>query len=795
MIGDGVGRAAFTVTDSGTSVELAGDVEQPDQARRERTTSPTSRTRSPSWSRPTRHSSPPTSPATTTKARSLYASTRAYYERIEPTAESFGDLDPEDRLPRGGRRRGRRVDRLPPHREGPLAAGRAQLGGYVAAHPASSARTSPTSSSADVQQLHDVVNAEDFTVSLDAISNGAIGLLDEVATGKITGEEEFWSHTDLWDFQANVEGAEVAFGSVRDIARRPRTPRSSKRSTPSSPRWRSCSPSTAASRRLRVLQRAHARPRARARRRRQRPRRAALQAHRSTRRMTAAAVPRPPVTAPMPQPDTIRTQATQPHGLSRRGLLGLAGAGVVGAGIGVGRRPLALPHDASAAPGVAASYPFYGEHQAGITTPAQDRLHFAAFDVADISRDDLIELLQDWTARGRPHDAGPRRRPGRRRRTARSMHRRTTPARPSPARRRDSPSPSASARPCSGRTAPTASASPRKRPAALDRPAALRRRRARTTSSSAATSASRPAPTTRRWPCTPSATSPGSRSGAQPSAGRSSASGAPRRPRATRSPPRNLFGFKDGTANIKAEDTATVDEHVWVPAGDRPRWMAGGCYLVARKIRMIIETWDRTSLREQERIIGRDKGEGAPLTGGSEFTEPDFAQARHGRHADHRPDRARAAGASEAEQGRRLLRRGYNFVDGNDEPRPPRRRAVLPRVPARSAQQFVPIQRSPRRARRAERVHPARRLGDLRGAARARATGSYVGAPLFDAEQPATVGDAWSPCSWRPSRPCRSLSTTTSDAVRAVREGRRAGVVRLTGDVAGLEAGSLELRS
>jgi len=62
------------------------------------------------------------------------------------------------------------------------------------------------------------VHEPDYTVTIDAISNGAIGLLDEVASGKITGEEEIWSHTDLWDFQANLEGARVAYEGVRDIA-------------------------------------------------------------------------------------------------------------------------------------------------------------------------------------------------------------------------------------------------------------------------------------------------------------------------------------------------------------------------------------------------------------------------------------------------------------------------------------------------------------------------------------------------------------------------------------------------
>jgi deferrochelatase/peroxidase EfeB len=77
--------------------------------------------------------------------------------------------------------------------------------------------------------------------------------------------------------------------------------------------------------------------------------------------------------------------------------------------------------------------------------------------------------------------------------------------------------------------------------------------------------------------------------------------------------PRNLFGFKDGTANLKAEDPGLLNDHVCAAAADGAPWMAAGSYLVARRIRMIVETWDRTSLREQEAIVGRDKGEGAPL--------------------------------------------------------------------------------------------------------------------------------------------------------------------------------------
>ncbi|MDD9350510.1 EfeM/EfeO family lipoprotein, partial [Mumia sp.] len=68
---------------------------------------------------------------------------------------------------------------------------------------------------ANTQTLDDRV--QDLTYSVDQIANGSRGLLDEVATGKVTGEEEYWSRTDLWDFQANVDGARVAFEGVQPI--------------------------------------------------------------------------------------------------------------------------------------------------------------------------------------------------------------------------------------------------------------------------------------------------------------------------------------------------------------------------------------------------------------------------------------------------------------------------------------------------------------------------------------------------------------------------------------------------
>jgi deferrochelatase/peroxidase EfeB len=130
--------------------------------------------------------------------------------------------------------------------------------------------------------------------------------------------------------------------------------------------------------------------------------------------------------------------------------------------------------------------------------------------------------------------------------------------------------------------------------------------------------------------------------------------------------PRNLFGFKDGTANLKLEDTAKLEQQLWVQPADGPEWMVGGSYLVSRRIRMTIETWDRTSMGEQEAIIGRGKGTGAPLGKVDEFEPMDFTL----KDADGRPKVTETSHVRLAHpdfnDGAELLRRGYNFVDGSD---------------------------------------------------------------------------------------------------------------------------------
>jgi iron uptake system component EfeO len=159
-------------------------------------------------------------------ARSLFAGARVFYERIEPTAERFGDLDPKidyrevdavsDGLSWTGFHRIEK-DLWPPAPGALNSDGTSATLNWTPSTPAERAALG-SQLVADVQKLSDLVNGPDFTLTLADITNGAIGLLDEVAASKITGEEDWWSHTDLNDFQANLQGAEAAFDAVKAVA-------------------------------------------------------------------------------------------------------------------------------------------------------------------------------------------------------------------------------------------------------------------------------------------------------------------------------------------------------------------------------------------------------------------------------------------------------------------------------------------------------------------------------------------------------------------------------------------------
>ncbi|MEK4241453.1 iron uptake system protein EfeO [Janibacter sp. FSL W8-0316] len=145
------------------------------------------------------------------EARDLYAKARVHWERIETVAESFGDLDPK-------------MDA----READLEPGQKWTGWHRIEKdlwPKEAKDYTPLTDTErktygqdllkNTTTLDGRIKKLDFTV--DQIANGSRGLLEEVATGKVTGEEEAWSHTDLWDFQANVDGAKVGYDGVRPI--------------------------------------------------------------------------------------------------------------------------------------------------------------------------------------------------------------------------------------------------------------------------------------------------------------------------------------------------------------------------------------------------------------------------------------------------------------------------------------------------------------------------------------------------------------------------------------------------
>jgi iron uptake system component EfeO len=216
MVGDGI-RAAFTVTDSGQEVGPTGDTADR-LAAAEASYVAYVKDQVGSLIAGTQEFADAYAAGDDDRARDLYAATRVHWERVEPVAESFGDLDPALDL-----------------READLEDGQAWTGWHLIEkdlwQPTPDANGGETyvpltaeerAAAADdlvanTQKLVDQVTADGFTFEAFQIANGAKGLLDEVATGKVTGEEEIWSHTDLWDFQANVDGARVAYEVLQDV--------------------------------------------------------------------------------------------------------------------------------------------------------------------------------------------------------------------------------------------------------------------------------------------------------------------------------------------------------------------------------------------------------------------------------------------------------------------------------------------------------------------------------------------------------------------------------------------------
>ncbi|MEV4872056.1 iron uptake transporter deferrochelatase/peroxidase subunit [Streptomyces syringium] len=342
---------------------------------------------------------------------------------------------------------------------------------------------------------------------------------------------------------------------------------------------------------------------------------------------------------------------------SRRSLLGWGGAGLALGAVAAGGTAAALRTGGDAQPAALSgdAVPFHGTHQAGIATAVQDRLHFAAFDVTTGDRAALIALLKEWTAAAALMTAGHEVGEG----TAG-----TQPEAPP-----DDTGEALGLKP--SRLTLTFGIGPglfekdskdrfglkSRRPKALidlpvfpgDNLDAARsggdlcvqacaddpqvavhaiRNLARIGMGKVAI----------RW----SQLGFGKTSSTTPDA----------------QTPRNMLGFKDGTRNISGTDTKALAQHVWVGEKDGPEWMVDGSYLVARRIRMHIETWDRTSLKEQEDIFGRDKAEGAPQGKQRERDEPNLKAML--------PDAHVRLAHPDSNGGATILRRGYSFTDGTD---------------------------------------------------------------------------------------------------------------------------------
>ncbi|WP_435126576.1 iron uptake transporter deferrochelatase/peroxidase subunit [Actinacidiphila sp. bgisy144] len=363
-----------------------------------------------------------------------------------------------------------------------------------------------------------------------------------------------------------------------------------------------------------------------------------------------------------PGPDERRPE---PAAVSRRRLLGAVGAGaaVAGAAVGVGGTVLARGGSSGSADdgsGGAAGrqvVAFRDSHQAGISTPAQDRLCFATFDaVSGATRADLADLLSTWTAAAEAMTLG----------------------KPVPGDAGDLNTPPDDTGEATGLAPGNLTITVGYGPSLFDGRFGLAARRP---------SALKALPQLPKDNLDPAGS--GGDLCVQACADdpqvafhavrnlRRLAFGtlAPRwmelgfgRTSSTspqQATPRNLLGFKDGTRNIDGTDASMMAQHVWIGDEEPQRWARGGSYLVSRKIRMRMEQWDRDRLGDQQDVFGRFKSSGAPLTGKTEFDTPDFHAKSGGQYVIPADAHIRLA-AHENNNGLRILRRGYSYTDGID---------------------------------------------------------------------------------------------------------------------------------
>ncbi|WP_069171569.1 iron uptake transporter deferrochelatase/peroxidase subunit [Streptomyces griseus] len=414
----------------------------------------------------------------------------------------------------------------------------------------------------------------------------------------------------------------------------------------------------------------------------------------------------------------------QGPGLSRRRLIGGAGAAgaaglVLGAAGGAGGYAVARDDAPTALTAIGATEAmFHGKHQPGITTPLQARGHLIAFDLAaGAGRREAAALMRRWSAvaerlmagepaeGGRGHDTGVALDAGPSSLTVtfgfgRTFFDRTglTAYRPSAL----DPLPPFS----SDRLDPKRSDGDLWiQIGADDALVAFHALRALQKEAG---------PTARvRWQMN----------------GFNRTPGATDRPRTTR----NLMGQVDGTNNPKPTED-DFDGRIFVPSGGSSAhaWMADGSYAVVRRIRMLMDDWEALTIERQEKVIGRRKADGAPLSGGSESTPMDLDKA----DPDGKlliPDNAHARVASPGKNGgAAMLRRPFSYHDGMSADGTPDAGLLFVCWQADPFKGFIPVQRKLDRGDALSRFirHETSGLFAVPGGA---AAGEYVGQRLLEA--------------------------------------------------------------
>jgi dye decolorizing peroxidase len=386
----------------------------------------------------------------------------------------------------------------------------------------------------------------------------------------------------------------------------------------------------------------------------------------------------PPRQGPAEPTGPERPERPEPagrQGLSRRALVGVAGAAglVAGAGAGAGGHALAADHPVALTSVGATAVPFHGVHQGGIAEPAQAHGHLAAFDLAPgAGRRQAAALMRRWTraaaamAEGRgPEDddqvaldAGPSsltvtfgfgasflKKAG----LAARLPEALAPLPPFSADKLDPRRSNGDLFVQIGSDDPLV---------AFHALRVLQRLAAGTA--------------VVRWQMT----------------GFNRAPGATARPMTVR----NLMGQVDGTNNPKPAEHDFAAK-VFVPAGGDPEWMAGGSYAVVRRIRMLLDSWDHLSLERQEQVIGRRKKDGAPLSGGTETTKVDLGRQNPDGSLAIAGDAHIRVAAPESNGGATMLRRGFSYHDGYLPSGAPDAGLLFVAWQADPRRGFVPVQR------------------------------------------------------------------------------------------------------